>query len=123
MLFDRGTVAKSKPWNSASSVPLICRGPGIQKNTVVTAPVVTRDLAATFIDYAGGIIPKGMTSKSLRPLLEGHALPPWGSLVESGLDNFRVVIRADNESAIYKLICCNGKCPVSSFIAKISQIQ
>lgn len=34
MLADRATTAKSKPWNSAMSVPLICAGPGIARDQV-----------------------------------------------------------------------------------------
>ena len=34
MLADRATTAKSKLWNSAMSVPLICAGPGIASNQV-----------------------------------------------------------------------------------------
>ena len=46
MLADRGTTAKSKPWMSAMSVPLICSGPGfgIAQDAVVHWPVTTLDL-------------------------------------------------------------------------------
>merc|ERR1712093_849406 len=52
MLFDRGAVAKSKPWSTASSVPLLCSGPGIEANVVRSQPVSTVDLAPTFLDMA-----------------------------------------------------------------------
>jgi membrane-anchored protein YejM (alkaline phosphatase superfamily) len=45
MLFDRGCTAKSRPWSSALSVPLICAGPAIAKDAVVTAAISTVDLA------------------------------------------------------------------------------
>jgi arylsulfatase A-like enzyme len=54
MLADRGATAKSKPWMSAMSVPLICAGPTVARNAVVSWPVSTMDLAATFIQLAGG---------------------------------------------------------------------
>ena len=62
MLGDRSSTAKSKPWQSSMSVPLICSGPGINVNAVVSRPVTTMDLAATFIDFAGGLKPPNMTS-------------------------------------------------------------
>ena len=48
MLADRATTAKSKPWQSAMSVPLICAGPRIAIG-VVAAPVSTMDLAVRAI--------------------------------------------------------------------------
>lgn len=63
MLFDRGVTAKSRPWSSASSVPLVCAGPGIAANQVVRAAVSTVDLAPTFLDFAGVLsaAPAGMS--------------------------------------------------------------
>lgn len=73
MLFDRDVTAKSKPWNSASSVPLLCRSGaalGIKPDAVVAAPVSTVDLAATFLDFAGILdkAPPGMSTSSLKPV-------------------------------------------------------
>ena len=50
------------------SVPLICAGP-LVAHGVVSVPVTTLDLAATFIELAGGLVPQGMNSTSLLPLL------------------------------------------------------
>lgn len=55
-------------WMAAMSVPLICAGP-LVAHGVVSVPVTTLDLAATFIELAGGLVPQGMNSTSLLPLL------------------------------------------------------
>merc|ERR1719230_2374823 len=79
------------------------------------------DLAATFIDYAGGEKPHGMTSKSLKPFLEGQNDYSYREYVSSGLQarpwgekqdkkggyNWRMVI--DSASSM-KFICCKVKC-------------
>ena len=81
MLADRATTAKSKPWQSAMSVPLICAGPGIAAGFTVRTPVTTMDLAATFIDIAGGVVPAGMSSTSLLPLLKEPTFAPAVSAI------------------------------------------
>jgi arylsulfatase A-like enzyme len=66
-------------------VGLIARGPGVAQNQVVTEPVSTLDLAATFGDYANTSINSAVHSTSLRPLLEAtqskevrdHAFNEW----------------------------------------------
>ena len=68
MLGDRDTTAKSKPWHSAMSVPIICSGPGFAREAVISEPTATIDLAVTFIDIVGGTIPDGMNATSLLPL-------------------------------------------------------
>ena len=78
MLGDHGQVGKGKPWEASASVPLACAGPGVTRGAIESRAVATLDLAATFLDYAGvhpSGYPEGMTSISLRPLLErGHPL-------------------------------------------------
>lgn len=71
MLFDRGCIAKSKPWSAASSVPLICAGPGLRANATVDYAVSTVDLAPTFLDFASVLnrAPTGMSRASLRPAM------------------------------------------------------
>lgn len=116
MLADRGTTAKSKPWQSAMSVPLICSGPNIKSNTVIDTAVTTMDLAATFIDFSGGVIPSNMTSISLRPLMSGNSehISPPRTVVHSGLSNFRTIIFNKNSTHTLKFFCCNGVCPGST---------
>ena len=114
MLADRSTTAKSKPWASAMSVPLVCAGPTLAIGAVVDAPVATMDLAATFIELGGGIIDQLMNSTSLLPLLRQPTLePPPRTVVHSGLANFRAVIERSNVTHHLKLVCCvYGKgCP------------
>ena len=54
-------------------VGCIVKGPGVPKGKVVTEPVSTVDLPATFMDY-GGVQPSGeMHGRTLRPLIEGDA--------------------------------------------------
>jgi arylsulfatase A-like enzyme len=73
MLGDLGMSGKSKPFHPSACVPLVMAGLTISKNIVCDKPVETLDLTATFLDYAGIVIPKDMDSKSLRPFLEGRS--------------------------------------------------
>jgi arylsulfatase len=136
MLLDHQWNGKTVPWQASVSVPLICRGPGIRAGAVVERPVATMDLAATFLDYAGGGGGGGgedaeptaritMTSKSLRTLLETGEDADYRTFVSSGFQsmpfgdtstttttnnngqNWRMVVEA---STGLKLVCCRGKC-------------
>eukprot|EP00462_Mataza_sp_D1_P005747 CAMPEP_0175120952 /NCGR_PEP_ID=MMETSP0087-20121206/900_1 /TAXON_ID=136419 /ORGANISM="Unknown Unknown, Strain D1" /LENGTH=407 /DNA_ID=CAMNT_0016402443 /DNA_START=327 /DNA_END=1550 /DNA_ORIENTATION=- len=120
MLGDHGDVDKSKPWEGAAHVPLICSGPGIAMNQTHRGPVATMDMAGTFLDFAGTKPIEGMSTRSFRPLLEhpdqGGSAPvdpdAYRTTVNSGLLNFRMNVQinaADNVT--YKYICCKGKCP------------
>ena len=113
MLGDHGDVDKSKPWEGSAHVPLICTGPGVAKGATVTTPVATLDMAGTFMDYAGAVPAPGMTTRSLRPLLEegDAAAGKYRSFVSSGLGNFRLVVQRDSDGTQYKYICCQGPCP------------
>jgi arylsulfatase A-like enzyme len=142
MLFDRDAVAKSKPWSSASSVPLVCAGPGILPDRLITSPVSTVDLAATFIDIATlassrssakkppsssaagdplpsdeSPLPPGMTSRSLYPLLSGRTTSMPRTEVLTGLNQFRMVVKQldpTDPNSVFKFVCCNGPCPGSN---------
>ena len=118
LLGDHGDFDKSKPWQSSVGVPLVCAGPGIASGKVVHAPVGTVDLAATFLDYASATLPAGMTSRSMRQLLDANASKPANAphmprtFVKSGLGNWRLVVQVDPVNGkSYKLICCQGECP------------
>ena len=52
-------------------VGCIVKGPGVPQGKIVTDPVSTLDLSATFLDYAGASGADSMHSRSLRPLIEG----------------------------------------------------
>merc|ERR1712150_71492 len=91
------------------------------------------DLGGTFMDYAGVKPVSGMTTQSLRPLLEGRkkTRPYIQSGLQSGdfnstnlLDfvpdnenpnaggfNWRMVVKQYNESTTLKFICCIETCP------------
>lgn len=108
MLFDRGMTAKSRPWSSASSVPVICAGPGIAKDAVHTTAVSTVDLGPTFLDFAGLLksAPLGMSVNSLKSVLTGESTTPLRKIVRFGLNNFRGVVQTINATHTMKFFCC-----------------
>eukprot|EP00948_MAST-09A_sp_MAST-9A-sp1_P003640 g3640.t1 len=139
MLGDHGDEGKTYPWQGSSSVPLVCKGPGIRQGVSLKLPVATMDLAATFIDYGKGKKPSGMTSQSLRTLLEKGEDKQYRGYISSGLQSFafnetfesattrmgsqqevnskyqkgyswRMVVESGSN---LKLVCCKGKCPGS----------
>ena len=69
-------------------------------------------MAGTFMDYASAAPAPGMTTRSFRSLLEGHAgsAQTYRSFVSSGLANFRLVVQQINGTQ-WKYICCSGACP------------
>jgi hypothetical protein len=92
MLGDHDDWGKTQPWSGSVGVPLICMGQvllftnanchlvlnwyiekklGVRVGAVIEKPITTMDLAGTFIDYAGVKPVSGMTTKSLRSILEG----------------------------------------------------
>jgi arylsulfatase A-like enzyme len=74
LLGDHGLYLKGPtPYEGLLRVGLIARGPGVQAGAVVTDPVSTLDLAATFCDYGGIGLDEGTQSASLRGLMEGRA--------------------------------------------------
>eukprot|EP00118_Oscarella_pearsei_P002806 m.11700 g.11700 ORF g.11700 m.11700 type:complete len:537 (+) comp23544_c0_seq2:38-1648(+) len=112
MLGDHNDWGKSQPWGGSIRVPLVCMGKtlGVQVGAKIDTPVTTMDMAGTFLDYAGILPVKGMSTKSLRSILEGKDKQnrPY---IWSGLGSWRVVIQWVDDKTIYKLICCNGTCP------------
>jgi arylsulfatase A-like enzyme len=122
MLGDHGDSGKTMPWQGSVSVPFVCSGPGVRQGQVVHRPVATMDLAATFIDYGQAKQPDGMSSQTLRPLLEDALTnsDSYRSFVSSGLQSYdhfaafhqgfawRLVVEA---ATGFKFVCCKGKCP------------
>jgi arylsulfatase A-like enzyme len=84
-LGDHGLVLKGPMfYEGLLRVGLLMRGPGVPAGQVITDPVSTIDLAATFGDYAGVAMPQARHSRSLRPLVErrdgagrDHAFSEW----------------------------------------------
>ena len=74
-LHDHGDLGKTMPWQGSVHVPLVVRAPalGVLGNRTARAPATIIDIAATILDYAGVQVPAGMTSRTLRPVLEGTA--------------------------------------------------
>jgi len=134
MLGDHNDHGKTMPWQGSASVPMIFVGEkqGIMQGKRVHAPVSILDLGGTFMDYAGTKPAPGMTTQSLRSLLEGkNETRPY---IQSGLQsgnfnstnfleyipdientnaasyNWRMVVKQYNESTTLKFICCIGKC-------------
>jgi len=117
-----GATAKEKPWQPSIEVPLVIAGLSVRPATVHEQAVAQIDLAATFLDFAGVTArPDGMTSRSLRPLLDGTSTSirdyvnsgwqpgSFAAATEQPLHGaWRLVIEAKSS---LKLVCCLGECP------------
>lgn len=82
MLGSHGRHQKLLPFEEASAVPLLVRGPGIPAGQKVTTPVSIIDLPTTFISLAGGKVPERMQGRDLTPALRGKTLPEKSVLME-----------------------------------------
>ena len=135
MLNDHDDIDKSKPWQGALNVPLVCAGPGIQRNISLNVPVATIDIGATVLDIADAWQYRNanMTAKSFRGLLEGKGGQALNrTYIHSGLQksdfqqrhardsialvndfSFRLVVAEKDGPpfSTYKFICCKGACP------------
>ena len=70
-----GLVFKSQLLEEATRTPLIIAGPGIQKGIVDSKNLTCGiDLVPTMCDLAGIPIPKGLSGKSLKPILTGQTV-------------------------------------------------
>lgn len=70
-LGDHGLILKGPmAYEGLLRVGLIFSGPGIPKGKVVSDPVSTLDLAATFADFSGIAMEKSVHSRSMRKLIE-----------------------------------------------------
>jgi arylsulfatase A-like enzyme len=76
MLGNHGLYLKGPtPYEDLMRVTMVARGPGVKANQVVTEPVSTLDLAATFYDAAGVSAPHALQGRSLQDLLAGKSAP------------------------------------------------
>ena len=123
---DHNDEGKSKPWQGAVSVPLVCAGPGVRSNVTIDTPMATVDIGATVLDIAGAPRAEGMTAPSFRGLLEGAPIEARNrTYVQSGLQSgsfgaralgqgfdFRLVVaRKEGWPSTFKYVCCAGRCP------------
>jgi arylsulfatase A-like enzyme len=71
LLGDHGLILKGPTlYEGLTKVGLIVRGPSIPAGQIISEPVSTLDLAATFYDYSGVESPSAAQSQSLKRLLE-----------------------------------------------------
>jgi arylsulfatase A-like enzyme len=63
---------KDAPYDAASRVPMIVRGPGIAAGTTVEKIALNIDLFPTIAELAGVAVPSFVDGRSLTPLLVGH---------------------------------------------------
>ena len=77
-LGEHGWYDKRFMYEPSLRVPLLARYPRLKASgAAVPAFVQNIDFAPTILDFAGVPIPQSMQGRSLRPLLEGRALPDW----------------------------------------------
>ncbi|NKB61749.1 MAG: sulfatase-like hydrolase/transferase [Gammaproteobacteria bacterium] len=70
-LGDHGLILKGPMhYDGLLKIPMIVNGPGVKPDTVVSAPVSSMDLAATFADFANTEMDIKQHGTSLKPLLE-----------------------------------------------------
>ena len=76
-LGEHGFYDKRLMYEPALTTPLIIRWPGhVPAGKVNTDMILNLDHAPTFLDLAGGAIPKDMQGKSYKSILEGKKAPP-----------------------------------------------
>lgn len=72
-LGEKGTFAKHCLWAEATRVPLMIRGPGIDRGRVIREPVELLDVYPTILDLAGLPANSLNEGRSLGPLMEGES--------------------------------------------------
>ena len=79
LAMEHGQYYKMAPYEESVRVPLIARGPDVQRAAVVDTPVSLVDLFPTFLDLAGQEHPPGLDGFSIAALLAGNAAghPDW----------------------------------------------
>jgi arylsulfatase A-like enzyme len=71
---EHGLGDKRSAYDESLRIPLLLRYPRtVARGKVVDEMVLNVDLAPTFLELAGGVVPSEMQGKSWRPLLEGKA--------------------------------------------------
>ena len=72
MLGDHNLWGKTHPHQASVGVPLVIKGPNVQRALTCTLPTTILDLTATFLEFAGLTVPEEMDSHSMKPLLNGE---------------------------------------------------
>jgi arylsulfatase A-like enzyme len=75
----RLSLTKKTPYEEASRVPLVVRGPGVPARGGVEQTTLNSDFAPTMAELAGVSTPKFVDGRSLAPLLEGTPPASWRS--------------------------------------------
>jgi arylsulfatase A-like enzyme len=94
--------SKWSPYEEASRVPLIVRGPGVPAGRTLEHMVLNNDYAPTVADLAGVSAPDFVDGRSLVPLLTGTPPPPvsWRSAFleegRHGLSNQYRAVRTED---------------------------
>lgn len=70
---------KREPYEHDIRIPLMVKGPGIEKNITLDQIVLNIDIAPTLIDLMGATPPDEMDGTSFAPLLRGEAPAEWRS--------------------------------------------
>ncbi len=117
LLGDHGLILKGPTlYEGLTRVGLIVSGPNIAVNKIITEPVSTLDLAATFYDYGNVETPPGVQSQSLRNLLEGKHETRDVSYNEwrTGSDRYKItldlrLVRTKRYKAIFELGSGSGE--------------
>jgi len=82
---------KDTPYDEATHVPLIVRGPNVPQAVALTHFTQNIDLAPTFAELAGATMPSFIDGRSLAPLLKNNPPPTttWrqGALIEHGTNS------------------------------------
>ena len=76
MLGDHYLFRKTYAYEGSAHIPMMMRGPGIQRGVRHDAPVCLEDIMPTFLDLAGVPIPDSVEGKSLAPILRGESSEP-----------------------------------------------
>ena len=99
LLGEHRRAEKGMPYEEAIRVPLLVRGPGVVPRPIADL-AANIDLAPTIAELTGAEAPDFVDGRSLVPLLEGRAPPPWrqAALVEAfGRDEVLAALEIGDE--------------------------
>jgi arylsulfatase A-like enzyme len=103
MAFPHG---KGSLYDPGINVPLIARWPGHIRPGRTRTLISGEDLAATFMDAAGGEIPKGASGRSFYPLLTGGKYEPRDYVFAARLHHGNASFGAETKASTFDLSRC-----------------